>query len=72
VTGIALLLAAMTFPCLWIFILWNYWPMFDFATSAERAVWAAAPGIVFLGLGFLSAYGSIRAFKGTFWHPNFP
>jgi hypothetical protein len=72
VTGIALALAAATLPLLWLLICRNFWAALDLSNGTGQVVCAAALGTVFIILGFLSGYGSIRAFRGTLWRQDSP
>jgi len=47
-------------------ICWNVSALLNLTTVVEETVCAVSFGIVFIGLGFLIAYGAICAFKGTF------
>jgi hypothetical protein len=70
VTGISLGLTAATLPFLWILVCQNFWFALDLSNGTGHALCGAGLGVVFIILGFLSTYGSIRAFRGTLWRSD--
>jgi hypothetical protein len=48
----------------------DFWFALDLSNGTGHALCGAGLGVVFIILGFLSTYGSIRAFRGTLWRSD--